>query len=385
MRLDRNNRPVDSGPSDINRRDVISMASMSTLNTGEYLPVPIRFGNMSTSRACLRSVRRVDEYDGNTPDSGLIFDEFSELIERPFRMATTLGPSYRCPVTDTLEVLKSNSLTGVKGLGYQLLRNDVANVTFEPGFVTGEFTEMSLGTLGTTRLEPCPEGHHLKSLIINSFPSIAFSIGVHGKVDNTEIHTDNFLGPIFCDRTLFNINDNTQIKYVIDKYEIRLTTDSVSSTLEIVVHHDRDFDPAVYGQNGNPIQTFPGQDALVIYNCAMRPKSGFDVLIAFVDLSHLTNGTDRQLGRKTELLSNLMVYETLELDFISHSMFKSNLGNKITGFIKTLHGLQKTGVLPLIRGQSHLEGKVHKRIIWISLIYRYRQLLLPMDWRGNLT
>ncbi len=84
-KVPRNDRPIDVGPcSDVDRRDVVSMASVATADTPEQIPLrsvlPIFH---PTGGADMASSSGVDRYNLDSRELCLVFNEVPELVESP--------------------------------------------------------------------------------------------------------------------------------------------------------------------------------------------------------------------------------------------------------------------------------------------------------------
>ena len=145
--------------SDIDRCYMVSIARETTLNTPERIPVwSIRSFIMPTFRTDMRSSSRINKEYRNTSNGSLVFNETSQLIERPRMKTASLSPSYRYRLANTLEVFKSYRLSCVFGFSHDLLGNNMINVTMETGFPVGKSFEMPHCGWGVSFLQVSSQG-----------------------------------------------------------------------------------------------------------------------------------------------------------------------------------------------------------------------------------
>lgn len=131
----RGDGPFDVGPcSDVDRRDVVGVASVATAGTPEQISLrsvlPIFYPTGGADVACTPRVGR-DDLDSR--ELGLVFNELPELVESPRMQAATLRPTSRDPSTDSFEVFKGCPSLGAFGLSHYLLGDDMVYIPLEPG------------------------------------------------------------------------------------------------------------------------------------------------------------------------------------------------------------------------------------------------------------
>ena len=79
---------------------------------------------LSTARAILRGVCRIDFRDDNAVQSRFVLEERQQLIERPLRLLDVL-PNLAVRLTNCLKVFYGNCAVMLYGIGNYLLRHDV--------------------------------------------------------------------------------------------------------------------------------------------------------------------------------------------------------------------------------------------------------------------
>src|SRR5262245_7877293 len=103
---------------------------MTALELIPGLPVPLLA--MAALRTGAARVARIEQNDGDAPESRLVGDETPELMERPTLHAGSIGLSDRCPLADAFEVFEGDRAGGAFGLAHDPLRDDVILVRPEP-------------------------------------------------------------------------------------------------------------------------------------------------------------------------------------------------------------------------------------------------------------
>ena len=82
-------------------------------------------GDETAMGAGLRGILGIDQLNQNTSNFGFITDKLPKLAKSPRVVAAPLAMLNRDPVSDTLEVFKSNQAMGVFSLRHQPLTNYV--------------------------------------------------------------------------------------------------------------------------------------------------------------------------------------------------------------------------------------------------------------------
>lgn len=220
----RNYRLVDNSlVSDINRCNMVSGTSESTLNTIKCIAVRSVFLiDTTTQRTCAGCISWINKLDRDTSDSRFILDKLSELIKSPRIMATTLSFRNRYLVTNTRKVFEGNSPSSVFGFSHNRFRDTVVNISMESLFFTRQLFKMLFSTLRSSALEATTKSRISHSGIINLFTTKNLSIAIRIKVNNSQINTKSTNRIKRC--FFGNINNNSKIKNTVPDDKVNLTS-----------------------------------------------------------------------------------------------------------------------------------------------------------------
>lgn len=360
--------------SDVDRCDVVRRAIEPALLTFKSISsYSVSLGFISTFGTGPRSSSWVYDLDRDASQSSLVFDKTSQLPECPGMLVSTMSFSNRYPVPDALQIFEDDHLTGVFGFRYQFLGDDMIGIGGESSLLPGESFKMFLCTPGTTLLECCPVFGPFPTNLIDSSPTIGFTVAIDCEVDNSKINPESTQR--FDLFRFGDINENTKIEYSFDEYEICLSTDPIHSRSIIITNNNWDFNASFEGQYGNLIEPLPPENSLVVNHSPVWFEFGFDGFISFVDLYNLRYGSHCHLGGEPEFLPDLVIDELLEFNFVSTFILKGNIRDEITSFIEPFHGFFEEFELILIRAEFDLERQYHHMDNIIQCINTFPQVL----------
>ena len=358
-KVPRNDRPVDVGPcSDIDRRDVVGMASVATADTPEQISLrPISPLIDSTDGADMACTPRIDGYNLNPIKFGLVFDKLPELVESPRMQTTTLRPTSRDPFSDALEVFKGYPSMGAFGLSHYILGDDMVHVPLEPRLFTREMFEMSLRALGSTALKVGFEFVVSLPDFINLFSRVVFPIAVVGEILQTQINTQ--CSDRIKKRFFWGVDGDCEVEYAVSEKEISLSFESVHSSLLVFSYPDVDLDTAFEGENRGVFETLPAENPLIVYHCPVGLELAEYILVSLVGFNDLTYGSNCHLCRESVLLPDPIVDELVEGPVIGESIMVGYLSYVVTGLVESLHSFQKGIMLLLVWREFYQERKLH--------------------------
>lgn len=312
--------------------------------------------NKTAPRASLRGMAWVNQFDKDTCNFSLVSDELAQLAESPRLMSTPLAISNRSPRTNASQILKGDSSLCVLSLRHKSLANGMVGRASEACFPTRQFFKMFLSRLSSYSLKGCFNGIRLFPNLIHRFPRVKLTIGVNGDIDNTEVNPQGASRVI---RSGFRgINNNRQIESAVTKGKVGLLDNAVNSSLLVFPNSDRDNQASLQSQDRDSIQALPGEDTLIVDHCRMWLKVWLDSAVSFIGFGDLANGSDSHLSGKPET-SNIPIDNFLETHFIRRLNSKGSIGNEVTGFIASLHCLEKRLILLFIGGQFNHQGLFH--------------------------
>src|SRR4030067_2433284 len=214
----------------------------------------------------------------------------------------------------------------------------------EPTLNTSErISGWSVPTSGSGFLEFSPEFGISFSRFINLLPTECISIIISSEVNNPQVNTES-INSIQL-RRFWSIYNHGKIESIISQNQVSLTPYPVHPDCLVFSNPDRYLQSSFEGKDRYSLQFSPGKDSLVINDSTIRTKFGFDRPVSLISFRNLSNCTNRMLGRQSELISNILINNLLNLDFISTLNRESNFRNIVASFIKPVHSLKKNLML----------------------------------------
>jgi len=140
---------------------------------------------VTANRTSLRGVGGVYKYNRNPGERRLVKYLLPQIVERPTMQLGTLIASSPYPVTNTLEVLKSDTAPGAFRTVHELFTDSVVHVFGKALLLAGEFLETALGGLRALLLQAFSLPAPSFSDRINPVPGELFAVGGGGNVGNT--------------------------------------------------------------------------------------------------------------------------------------------------------------------------------------------------------
>jgi len=183
-------RLVDSSPAaNVHRSDGIRRASEPAGYAAEVVSCgTVCFVDGAALRAGPGGVLRIDEDNRNPCQSGLVLDKLPELMERPAMVGAPLSLSNRYPITDALQIFKSDTAPGAFGLRNQPFADHMVHVCGEPRFLVSPLLQEPLRRLGALLLKPCPQLRVTLPQAVDLSTRVCFAIGVGSEVHDAEVN-----------------------------------------------------------------------------------------------------------------------------------------------------------------------------------------------------
>ncbi len=314
-------------------------------------------GNETTARAGLRSMSRVNQFDQHASYFSFVGDKLAELAESPRLMSTPLAMSNRSPRTDALQILKGDSSLRVLSLRHKPFANHMVGISAKPRFLTRQSFKMPLSRFSTFVLEVGLKIANAFPDLIHSLTRIDFTIAVNGKVNNTEVNTNNSRRVIGC---LFgSIQGNSEVEYVFTQDKVSLPNYPSKASLLVFTNANGDNLSTFKRQDGNLIQPLKREEALVIDHSRMGLKHDQFEFVPSVSFGYLTYSPDCHLRRQAEILTEFLVGKVVKFYLSCCRVAESKFGKVVAGFIKPLHCLKQRGILFLVRSKFDHKGLYH--------------------------
>ncbi len=325
---------------------------------------------MMADRTFLGSIGRINIRNWHTSNGCLVANKLPKLIKTPRAMSMSLNLGLdRCPLSDAFEIFKGDQRRGVYGFLDKLLGNAMIGVSLEPSLMTRKFLKMFFGTIRTTTLKIRFEIIKFGSGLVDLFARESFSSRIYDDVLNSEIDTKNIR---WNDEGRFrNLNDDTKIELIVSENQISLSPDSIQSWSMIITNLNGSLDSTMNSQQRNRVKPFPRENSLVVDDGSIWCKCWFDRLISFIGFTCFRNGSNCHLGGYTKLLTNIMINNGLQLDFIGCMHLKSNFSHIVASSIELMHSLMQSLRLLRFNYNFYFESLHHDSIDIYDLWHKY--------------
>ena len=369
--LFRYRRPVDNGPGpDYPGRVGVGVCGMSALPALKLaLGLAIGFLAMSALSTGPTGVSGINSYDGDPGKLALVLDERAELEKRPTPLSGPLSPAKPFPsLSDALQVFQGDPAIRAFGLGNEPFADDVVGVSPELRF---SLTHSLLrppngfwafpGFLPTCRcLVQSPTAFgiadtHCVDLVVG----MNLSIGVGGDLANAQIDPDEVRGRDGRSVGRFNGDEQKPLP-VLTKHQVRLALGPAESFALVLAHDERDDDTSFQGRNAYSVRPLERDiPAHAERHGGVLFESRLLRLVPFVGFDHLGDDADGGFGWKTESLSDLVVDDLVQGEFVGQSSLEGDVGDPGCCFVESLYRLNQASNLPDIGQKLELERQFH--------------------------
>ncbi len=180
----------------------------------------VAFINTTAYRAGTRRVAWVHRNKSHACERSLVLDKLAELIKRPVCVLCPLPVPNRYPVSDTLEVFKSNPTPSVlRGL-HNTLADAVVGVSLIAMLLARHLAKLALGCLRPLALKIATAVFVLAALVVDCPATILLAIAVGGKIDDAKINAKELSNVIRLWR--FDLASNKQVELAVDIAKVGL-------------------------------------------------------------------------------------------------------------------------------------------------------------------
>ena len=265
IKIPRYDRCIDIHPClYVLRGDVVCMSSETAQLTPELISTrSVSLVVEPTPGTYMRCPSWVDEYHRDTCESRFVFDERSQLSERPRGLTATLCLSKPfASRTDVSQIFETNRSMAVFGFSHNSLGDAVVDISDESTLSSREPLEMSFGTPRILLLERRTEFGHLPPDGIDLLASVDFSIAICSEVDNSQVHTQSTdwleFGWFWC------FGDNSKVEHTLSEDKVGLTSQSIKPCSLVFSDANGYYLPALESQHGYCFEFSERENTLVI-------------------------------------------------------------------------------------------------------------------------
>lgn len=301
---------------------------------------------MSTFIASLTGVGWVNDDHRHTDQLCFVFEEHSELCERPIAaLGSLLWPFNPCPFADVGQIFDRNPAPCVFGLKNKSLANLVVHVFLETRLLSAQQLELASGRFRTLTLQFIAHPLMTLTVFLNQFAGQ--DCATVGDGDIRFAHIDAKETADIIGRWFFNVARRHQIELTVNQAKVRLAF--------LILQQ---FKLALTGNKGNlfstvhcpeahkPLVGVPFQDSFIVGNRAVGPEDPFGVLVKLVGIGHFGDTADHHLRSQIKGLTHGIVDKFLNLELSKSLGAPSYTANIVARGVRRLkRALQQFGLL----------------------------------------
>lgn len=266
---------------------------------------------MPATRALLAGVSGINRYYRYACNKSLVLDEAPKLEEGPACMPGSFRFPNRCPFVDMCQVFDCNPTSGVFGFLNELLADAMIHIGSKSCLLPVELLQMALGTSRTSFLEATTQSEPALSALLDSEAREDLSVAINGDIDDTHIYTDKpiwvYLWQLRC------VDRGQQIEDPVNQDKIRLTFTPVNSGSLVSSYVHEDIKAAINSPDADSFDSFVPQDTVIVCYCTKWLESVLMLFICLIGITDFTDSPDSHLSRQTELISDVIVTNFLEI------------------------------------------------------------------------
>lgn len=239
------------------------------------------------------------------------------------------------PFADALEVLKSNTTTGVFGSQYKFFGDTVIFLFGKATFFFTPFFEQAFSRLRALSLQFAAQTGVPFADAVDLLAGIIVSIAVGGNVIHAKVNAKKLVNIFRVGR--FDIAGGKQIKLPVDIDEITFSA-LASQKLPLTFAADKRDVLAPANCPNRDIGTLyiPLQDSAIIRDCAKWLEDALAFFVEFVSVYHFANTAHNHLRRKVKLISNIIVRQVVYGYAAEFSAIPGHLRDIVTGRVSSL-------------------------------------------------
>ena len=367
--------PADiHGSVDIGVRFVTARATPKLV-----LALTVLFGAVSASSTSAAGIAGIDSHQHNASQLGFVFEEQTQLRERPGVQNRSLLLPGLNPFADTVEIFNGDTATGAFSFGNNLLGNAVINVGGESLLFTTQFLESALGGAGLLLLEPSPQPSMPMADRFDFASAMPLAIRGRGNVGDSKVYPKEFRWD--NRRSVRQVHRAVQIELALPVDQIDLALDPVEPLL-LILTVDQGNDQATFRQcpQADLIESLEAQNAFVIGDGPGRLEYRTLLLVPCKALDRFPDSADGHLCRQLVSGSDFGVRQFMDRGLAVELGLKREAGSERSRFVNPLHRGKQTLTLFGVRHKLQLERQFHYYGVYHST--RGKRLLPMAKARG---
>lgn len=361
---------------DIPRGVDVCIAGKAAVQAYEFaLALAVVFFGVAAAGTGAAGVTWINSDHGNTEQLPLVSNELTELGEGPSAHLCSLTLAEPCPLTDALEVFKSDPASSVFGLSHELLADDMVLVAAEAPFLVADPLHGPTGVLAGSPLVslvhlPAQRPADGVILLADSFHMLPRDAGAVAGGDDlldAKINAQKlldldwgFVGQVY---------GRQQVELAAPEDQVALALDAVKAGLLVLAINQRDDLPAFERQQACLVHALKAHQSLVVGHRPVGPEPWAVLLIPLEAFDGLADGADCHLAGQAKPLAKLPVAQGMDAGLTESLRVKANAGGVTGGGVELLHRRQQHPLLVRTGQQLKLQGKLHDSIIGLNLSF----------------
>lgn len=231
----------------------------------------VAFVNMSTCRAGVRGVPRVNRDHWHASQPCLVLDQGTELEERPAMQRGSLSATNRYPFADTAQVFESDPASGVFRSSHNAFADRVVGVGGKAVLFAGQILEAAARRLRAFALQFGAQAAVTAAHIVHSAAAINRPVAVSSNIDNAQVYAKE-VAHVF-DGRLVHFADLMQVERAAPVHQIRFALHVRQQGKLALARDERDGLPPADCPNAHGLRgQLPGQNSLVVGDTAVWSK-----------------------------------------------------------------------------------------------------------------
>lgn len=316
----------------------ISKRRIPTRDTGEQaLRLSVGSFRMSTPRALLTGMLRVNLKQTNTKHGRLVCQELLELVEAPVGMLRPLSFSNRSG-SDAFEILNGNRGPKCLSLLDDVFADNMVGVALKSFLFARQLFQVSFRRLRTLLLQCLPKPVIALACAFYLFAGECLAFGVGGDVHDAQINPKNLVG--FEWRGIINLAGGKQVEVASVEDKVGFAAPMLQQMRLTLPADERNALPSACSPNADcRVIEIEREDATVVSNPPVFLETSLLFLIQLIGIGNLRNCAYGYLSRQAEGLACDVVGFVMEGELVEFLPFPSYLGNSVTSSIHNLKGI----------------------------------------------
>lgn len=370
----------EPGRPDIQSRNVIGVASESTRLTYKFISgLSVCFGNMPTSRTSLAGIGGVNSNNGYAAKFGFILDVGAELCKLPIMQISTLAATGLNIFTKVLEVFKGDRRTIAlrrldNALGYAMI-----SVFLKLCLLPANLLQFAFSRIRSFLLKILSTVVKYLDILLNTFTTVVVPGRVGSEIHDAEVNTKDIRS--IDNLRLINIADTGNIPFALNEHQFNFTLAEWQHLPLIVAELSSNLMSAGHSPDGYYVVATESKYTIIIRLRRMVAKFMPTGFIGFISISDLGNTAYRNLSRKLELCSDIVISKLVKIILPEYLRRPASLRQIIAGSITGFKRCQQQLVLFCRRAEFYVHYQLH--VSSIEYLLTFVNHFININWRAR--